>query len=389
MENFNFYCPTRIHFGAGRLDDVGEIAAKYGNICMLVTTTKNEKVLQPLFNRAINILEKARMKVIHFDGAVPNPTVQSIERGIEIVKKEKVEVIIALGGGSSIDTAKAISLFHGLDKIKWKDVYGKYDSPFKEYKPISKKILPLISIPTTSGTGSELTQAMIISDENTKEKLCIFHDKVFPLECIIDSQLTQTLPRKLTCITGFDAFCHAFESFVRKEASIYTQTIGLKAMELIINTLLKVLDYPENEEYRDLLSQAEMFAGISLANAAATIPHPLSEIIGGIAPNIAHGQALICLYPGFLEYQINITPEKCAQVSRLFDSELNSVSDEVAASKLPNLMRDFISHFSMETSLRKLGVKEENLILMETHNTLKFLPFASEADLKKIMRSAF
>ena len=152
MENFTFYNPTKIHFGSGKLDILGQIVKKYGNTCMLVTTTKKEKVLLPLYEKAHAILQNSGVNVYHFDEAVPNPTVQSIEKAISIVKKKRITVIIGLGGGSSIDTAKSIALFYQPDKIDWNQVYSMYTSPFEEYKALSNPILPLISIPTTSGT---------------------------------------------------------------------------------------------------------------------------------------------------------------------------------------------------------------------------------------------
>jgi len=389
MEKFKFYNPTRIHFGAGEMNNLGEIVSKYGTKCLLVTTTNKEDVLRPLYDRVKNILSESGVEAIHFDEVVPNPTVQVIEKAISIVKSEGVNSVLAVGGGSSMDTAKSIALFYQPEKVDWDSAYRDFTSPFAAYKPVSDPVLPIITVPTTAGTGSELTQAMIISDETTEEKVCIFHDRVFPTEAIIDVELTYTMPRRLTAMTGFDAFSHAFESYVRDEASPYTKLIGKEAMSRIIDALPKLMDDPKNVELREQMSISEMFAGISLSNAAATVPHPLSEVIGGIAPQIPHGQALACLYPAFVRFQINKTSKKCAEIARLFDASLSDKNDSEAAKKLPMLIESFLDELGLKKTLTQLGVTEEDKEKMVCHFLLGVLPFGTKDELTNILKGAF
>ena len=230
MADFMFYQPTRIDFGAGKLEKTGEIVASYGNSCLLVTTTNKEDVLRPLYDRVKKILEKAGIRYIHFDEVVPNPDIRGIAKAIEIVNKEKLQVILAVGGGSSMDTAKSVALFHDAGEIHWKEVFSKYSSPSAVYELPGKSVLPVIAVPTTAGTGSELTQAMIISDQENNDKECVYHQAVFPRVAIIDPELCRTLPPYPTAITGFDAFTHSFESYVRELASPYTMLLRKEAM---------------------------------------------------------------------------------------------------------------------------------------------------------------
>lgn len=282
MEQYRFYQPTRIQFGTGSLDRIGEVTAAYGKKCMLVTTTNTEDVLRPLYDRVKSLLQRSGLEVVHFDKVVPNPTVQNIESAIELVNREQIEVLVAVGGGSSIDTAKTISLFYKVGQINWQQVIQTYTSPFESYDAPSDPVLPLIAVPTTAGTGSEVTQAMVISDPTQDAKDCIYHDKAFPKVSIIDPALTRTLPLCMTAITGFDAFTHAFESYLREFSSPYTMLIGLRAMALIVDALPKLMEDPQNLDLREKMSQASVFAGISLANASATLPHPLSEIMAAL-----------------------------------------------------------------------------------------------------------
>lgn len=389
MERFNFYQPTRIHFGAGRLNEVGQIVGKYGKKCMLVTTTNAEDVLRPLYDRVKTLLADAGIAVVHFDKVVPNPTIGGIEEAIALLHQEQVEVILAVGGGSSIDTAKSIALFSGAGKVDWQQVFSTYTDPFAEYEAPSKVVLPLIAVPTTAGTGSELTQAMVISDPEHNDKECIFHDKAFAKEAIIDPELMRTLPPRMTAMTGFDAFTHSFESYLRDCASPYTQTIGMKSMSLIVEALPKLVKDTGNMELREKMAQAAMFSGISLGNAAAMLPHPISEIVGGIAPRLAHGQCLATLYPQFLRWQCTKTVEKCAAVARLFDAKLVNASDEEAAGKLPELMVEFLQSVGLYHSFSQLGLTREELELAEASPIFNFLPFAPKEVMVGILHNSY
>lgn len=389
MEQFRFYQPTRIHFGAGCLNQVGSIVGKYGKKCMLVTTTNTEDVLRPLYDRVKALLSEAGIQVVHFDKVVPNPTISGIEEAIALVHKEKVEVVLAVGGGSSIDTAKSITLFNGAGKVDWPKVFSTYTDPFAEYESPSPEVLPLVAVPTTAGTGSELTQAMVISDPEHNDKECIFHDKAFAKEAIIDPELMRTLPPRMTAITGFDAFTHSFESYLRDCASPYTRTIGMKAMSLIIETLPKLVKDTGNMELREKMAQAAMFSGISLGNAAATLPHPISEIVGGVAPRLAHGQCLATLYPQYLRWQCTQAVEKCAAVARLFDPALSDKSDKEAADKLPLLMKEFLQSVGLYYSFSQLGLTEEELKLAEASPIFNFLPFAPKEVMVGILHDSY
>lgn len=389
MESFNFYQPTRVHFGAGRLNEVGRIVRKYGTKCMLVTTTNAEDVLRPLYDRVKGLLAEAGVEAVHFDKVVPNPAITGIEEAIGIVQSEEVEVLLAVGGGSSIDTAKAISLFSGAGEVDWHRVFSTFTDPFAQYESPSPRVLPLVAVPTTAGTGSELTQAMVLSDQANNNKECIFHDKAFAREAIIDPELTRTLPPRMTAITGFDAFTHSFESYLRECASPYTRTIGMKSMELIVETLPKLVKDTGNLELRENMALAAMLSGISLGNAAAALPHPISEIVGGVAPRLAHGQCLATLYPQFLRWQCTQAVEKCASVARLFDPALADRPDGTAAEALPELTAEFLKEVGLYRSFEELGMTEEELRQAEANPLFDSLPFAPKEVMVGILHDSY
>lgn len=388
MEEFSFYQPTRMEFGCGKVNQLGEIVKQYGKRCLLVTTTNEEEVLRPLYERVRDIIEQAGGFVRHFDEVIPNPDVKGIEKAIQIVHDEKLEVIVAVGGGSSIDTAKAIALFENAEKLDWDEIFQKYTDAFASYESLGKKI-PVIAVPTTAGTGSEMTQAMVLSQTEKGVKMCVFHPEGFAEVALIDPELTRTLPPRMTAMTGFDAFTHAFESYMRECSSIYTRMIAKKAMEMIIGALPRLVKDPSDIELRAVLSQAAAFAGISLSNAAATIPHPLSEVIGGVAPRIAHGQCLASLYPAYLDYIWEKETEKCAAVSRIFDPDCEWKSDQEVAKELPKLVRKFLDEIGIHKTLSSLGVTPEEFQTMLENPVFSFLPFAPKDELFNIMKKSY
>lgn len=389
MEKFKFYQPTRIHFGVGKLNELGTVVKKHGDSCLLVTTSNNEKVLRPLYDRIKTLLGEQGIEVHHFDEVVPNPTIGCIEKAIEIVNEHNIPVVLAVGGGSSIDTAKSVALFYGAGQVDWQQVFGEYTSPFTEYEPISDPILPVIAVPTTAGTGSELTQAMVISDPDNAQKMCIFHDKVFPKETVIDPEVMRTLPPYMTAVTGFDAFSHAFESYMRESSSPYTRLVGLKAMGIIADALPKLLNSPDDIELREKMALAAMFAGISLGNAAASMPHPLSEIIGGVAPRIPHGQCLATIYPRYIAFEIEKQSDKCADIARLFDPSLCTVDNRQAADSLEKLMVEFLEKIGLNKTLRELGVTSDEMEQITDNFLLDVLPFAPKDVLVGVLRESY
>ncbi|MCC0673730.1 iron-containing alcohol dehydrogenase [Clostridioides sp. ES-S-0145-01] len=381
----NFYQPSRINFGQGTLSELPRIVEKYGKKCLLVTTP-NVEPLDKLYERIrLGLIEKG-IEVVHFDKVEPNPTVELIDKGFELAKKESVDVVLGVGGGSSIDTAKILALTFGLEKIDWDYMFSTYTNAFKIYDKVSEKELPLIAVSTTSGTGSQVTQAAVIS--RGSEKNTIFHQNCFSRECIIDPELMLTLPERITVSTAFDAFTHAFESYINPNANDFTEIMSEKSMELVINYLPKVMKEKSNIEYRTKLAVADTLGGSSLANSGAAAPHPLSEIIGGVT-HIPHGEALAIVFPEFAEkfYENNVA--KFAKVARMFNEELEKVEDNEAAKALKNEIEGFLKRVGLKTKMSEFNVTKEQLEEIISCPVLGFLPFGKKEDLVKILEKSY
>ena len=388
MTSFNFFIPTRIRFGAGRLNEIGKIATNYGKKCLMVSSPDMEP-LKTLHSRIKKILSGENIDVVHFDGVVPNPTIESVEEGLMLARKHRVDCVLGVGGGSSMDTAKLIALlFSGSGTPNWEETFSKYSNPFESYgTPVDT--LPLIAVTTTSGTGSNVTQAAVVTDSKKEEKVTVFHQKNFPEVSIVDPELMLSMPIRGTAATGFDVFAHAFESYLGDKTSPLTEMMSLEAIKLVADNLPKVVLDPSNIEYRTKLAWADTLAGICLANGGADIPHPLSEIIGGICPRISHGECLALVYPDFLRYKKMSAIEKFATVIKKIDPKFADVPNHEAANEFCVGMDKFLKKINLWASLKDYNVTEEEYSKIIENPVLRFLPFAPEDELKKIMAASY
>ncbi|MEG1475185.1 MAG: iron-containing alcohol dehydrogenase [Longicatena sp.] len=371
---FHYYQPTRIHFGVNELSTLGNICKPYGNTCMLVSTP--DAPLQPLYDRVKALLKAEGIKVVHFDKVEPNPTVEIVEAGFHLLKQKHVDFILAVGGGSSIDSAKAIAFTYGKESIDWDEIFNTYDSPFENYESYSDKCLPLISVPTTSGTGSQVTQAAVIT--RGKEKITFFHADNFSRECILEPELMLTLPKRMSAATGFDAFTHAFESYINPRASYYSEMDSLEAMKLVIENLPKVLAEPTNIEYRKMMCLADTLAGRALANSGASAPHPLSEIIGGIV-HLPHGEALAVVFPAFVKQMQKQNEEKFHIVANLFSNSTD----------LYEAIVNFLQTIGLYKKMIDFEVSRTDFEEILASPILDHLPFGSRSELENILKDSY
>ena len=378
--SFNFFTPTQLIFGSGRLEELKEVAPKYGSKCLLVCRPL-EGSLKLTYQRVEDLLNSVNVEVIFFDEIIPNPTIEGIEKGVITAVKNQVDFVLGVGGGSVMDSAKLIALLHNPEGvINWGKALISYDHPFN-YVASKQHTLPFIAVSTTSGTGSQCTQAAVISDNQKKEKITLFHLDLFPKVAIIDPELMTSVPKGVTAATGFDAFTHAFESYLGGRTSPLTKQMSFQAIELVIENLPKAIKEPNNIEYRTQLAWADTLAGMCLSNGGADLPHPLGEIIGGICPRIAHGETLAMVYPSFLEYKKNIAPDKFKEIAVFLG--LKKDPSELS-SKIIELLN--ITDLSNACKRAELTQEEKNEIL--THPLLTKLEPKNSDKIVSIMKKS-
>jgi alcohol dehydrogenase class IV len=259
-----------------------------------------------------------------FDDTVPEPTVSSIQAGVDQVRQGHYDSIIAIGGGSPIDSAKAISIL------------GKYGGIMRDYKfprIVSEPGLPIIAIPTTAGTGSEATRVTIITDETNDEKMLCVGIGFMPTAALVDYTLTLSLPPRTTADTGIDALTHAMEAYVSKKASPYSDTQAIAAMKLLAPNLRRVFHDASDKEAREAMMLGSTLAGIAFSNASVALVHGMSRPIGAFY-HVPHGLSNAMLLPMVTEYSIPAAVKRYADCARAMGVANMADSDASANVKL-------------------------------------------------------
>lgn len=262
---------------------------------MMVTLGYVEKIQQVLNEQSIH------SEV--FDDTVPEPTVNSILAGVECARNGDFDCIIALGGGSPIDSAKAISIL------------AKFGGSMRDYKfprNTSEQGLPVIAIPTTAGTGSEVTRFTIITDDNNDEKMLCVGMGFMPAAALVDYELSMTVPPRTTADTGIDALTHAIEAYVSKKANAYSDSQALAAMALLAPNLRVVFRDGQNETARAAMMMGATLAGVAFSAASVALVHGMSRPIGANF-HVPHGLSNAMLLPSVTEFSIEAAPERYAR----------------------------------------------------------------------------
>lgn len=315
--------PRILQIGAGASSEINNILSSIGCHSPLIITDK--MMVQLGYTDKINaILASANIKADIFADTLPEPSVASIQAGVEQVRNNQYDSIIALGGGSPIDSAKAIAIL------------GKFGGVMQDYKfprNVSEIGLPIIAIPTTAGTGSEATKFTIITDEKSDEKMLCMGVGFMPVAALIDYELTLSVPPRTTADTGIDALTHAMEAYVSKKANAYSDSQALAAMALIAPNLRTAYHNGNDKTAREAMMLGSTLAGIAFSNASVALVHGMSRPIGA-AFHVPHGLSNAMLLPAVTQYSIVGAPQRYAQCARAMAVASYNDSDEDANNKL-------------------------------------------------------
>ena len=305
-------------------------------------------------------LNEAGIETTVFDGVKPNPTVINVEDGLAILKQNNCDMVIAVGGGSSIDAAKAIALL-ATNSGKIEDYAGIDVS--------NNPQLPLIAINTTAGTGSELTRFTIITDEVNHIKMVIVDSNVTPLISVNDSELMKGMPPDLTAATGMDALTHAIEALVSTAATPFTDALAEKAIPMIFEHLPKAVRDGGDMEAREAMMYAEAAAGAAFNSASLGAVHALAHQAGGLL-DMPHGQANAILLPHVLEYNAPSCLPQTRVIAKLLGSDGEKLSDKDVADAVIWKIKQLSKEVGIPKGLLEFGVKDEHLPAL-AENALK------------------
>jgi len=312
-----------IFYGPDSLKEIENEIRKFGSNILLVS----DEMIKELgyVDEVINYISKAGGSVYSYLGANSEPTDKYVDEALEICKANNCDAIVAIGGGSCMDTAKAVSVVA---------TNGGYIGDYMNSETIAKKEgLPLITIPTTAGTGSEVTNVTVINNTKDDVKMMIKQNSFLPDLSIVDPKLTISSPENVTAATGMDALCHAIESYISNISHPMTRTFSLEAANLILNNIQEAFDNGENIDARNNMSLAATEAGIAFSNASVTLVHGMSRPIGAMF-HIPHGVSNSMLLPVVLEFTKESIIDELADIAKLF------LSDEKIENKSKNELAD-------------------------------------------------
>ncbi|MHA4243525.1 iron-containing alcohol dehydrogenase [Bacillus thuringiensis] len=357
QEVSEFRMPKSVLYGRNSLGKLGEQSKKLGKRAFIVTDTIMEKL--GYVEKCIQQLNKKSITVSTYNKVDAEPTNIHVLEALSLCKEEKCDFIIGIGGGSCIDAAKAVAVLYTNG--------GEVEDYVQKDIEIENNPLPLIAIPTTSGTGSEVTSVAVITNKKTDVKMMMKHPSFIPKVAIIDPVLTSSLPPQITAATGIDALCHAIEAYISKVSQPLTDVLALSAIESIMKHLRIAYEDGRNMEAREAMMIASLQAGIAFSNASVTLVHGMSRPVGALF-HVPHGISNAILLPTVLEFTKTSAMKRLAKIGRSLNKDLYSNSDEEVADytlgeikklcfdlRIPNLKEYGIDEIEFENAISKMA----------------------------------
>lgn len=305
--DFRYKLTTNLLFGTGKERIIGKEAAKLGEKVMIVTGGSSTKK-SGLLDRTKAMLEEYGVEYVVFDKVKQNPICSTVDEGAAVMRHENCSGAVALGGGSSIDSAKAIC------------AAAVHDVPVEELVYRGRAIthaLPLIAVPTTCGTGSEVNGVAVLTNEKNNDKKSIKGDAIIPVAAIVDPALMMTMPRNVFASVSFDALCHLMEAYLSIHANPVTDMIALEGMRLVKENILKVYNDYENKEAWENITLASTLGGYTLNAIGVIAGHGMEHPESGLK-DVMHGKGLAAVMPVLLRELSDAAPDRVADISRIF-----------------------------------------------------------------------
>lgn len=397
MNNFEYYNPVRILFGAGELKRIGDEAKALGqNVCLV--SYKDLTFLEPLMTRIEVMLKDAGLNVSTFYEAEPNPEITTIARGVEHCKANNVDLVIGVGGGSAMDAAKAIAAGFYYEGDLWNMVFSRHDHV--EAVPPTKS-LPTMMIPTLPATGSEMNNCSVVSNSALKEKSYIWSPVLYPKTSIIDPELTLTLPAYQTACAAADAISHVLEIYINGEEDSDVQHYFQEGViRTVIDNVGKVLENPNDISARAHLQWAATCAinGWASPGDAWTPIHQVGHVLTS-RHRVAHGASLAILMPAWMKYMYTRRlPQYVRFAKNVMQVDTTGKSQEEIALEGIEKFKSFLDSIKVPLTLREQNITEEDLpaivegvvrVSFGQDGFLKCNPPVSREDIMEVLKLAF
>lgn len=354
MFSVDSYLPTRVVFGFGRLNELKNMKLP-GKKALICVTADGLMAKLGILQRVEALLKENGTEYVIYDKVEPNPTKKRVEEATELAKANGCDFTLGLGGGSSIDTAKAAALMFKSNGDLWD--YGYTGTGGRKE---ATEALPVVTISTTCGTGTECDQYCVITNEETQEKLDFTAEAIFPAVSIIDPELMMTLPRSLTIFQGFDALFHCAECYVTNgHQNKFVDVIAREGVTNVAQNLAKVVKDPKDGEARTKLAYAaDILGGYCMALVSVTSHHILGQTLGGMYHTFPHGATLIAVAEEYYKKVCSLLPEEFDELGEMMGEQRDSENPGYAYVK--GLIRMLDETGARELKMSDYGVKKED-----------------------------
>lgn len=339
---FSYFLPVNIVFGCGEINRTGELTKHYGKMALIVTGKSSAKK-SGLYDKVVESLQMAGIESVLYDKVSQNPLTTTATQGAEFAKENGCDVVVAIGGGSIMDCAKAIAFL----AVNEGDI-----NDYIFNKKQSDRALPLILIPTTCGTGSEGNGFAVLTNPENGDKKSLRTNAIVAKVSIVDPECMMTMPKKVLASVGFDALCHCMEAYTSRIAQPFTDALALYAMSLIAENLVSVYQGIAGKDGWEKITLASTIGGMVINTAGVTLSHGMEHPASGLK-DIVHGQGLAALTPVIIEASYKGNPVKFTEIAKIFGG--NSAED--CSTKIKELLQKI----DLACTLSDLGIEEKDI----------------------------
>ena len=340
------------YFGPGARKEIPGVVARLGYKKALVVTDKGLMKFG-VAKMVLDVLDDAKIPYEIYDEVKPNQTVTNVKNGVEALKNAQADFIVAIGGGSSMDTAKGIGIV--CTNPEFSDIVS-----LEGVADTKKKSVPIIALPTTAGTAAETTINYVIIDEEKQKKMVCVDPNDIPAVAIVDAELMYSLPASLTAATGMDAMTHAIEGLITKAAWEMSDMFELKAINMIHRYLPVAVEDPKNAEARDGMAVAQYIAGMAFSNVGLGVDHGMAHPMSALH-DVPHGVACAILLPTVMRFNAPVALDKYVDIAKALDVYKEGMTKEEAAEAACNEIRDMSIRVGIPQHLSELGITENDI----------------------------
>ena len=373
---FKYFLPVNIEFGSGKVAKAGELTKPYGKKALIVTGHSSAKK-SGLYDKVKDSLKAEGIDSVLFDKVAQNPLTTTAAEGAAFAKDNGCDVVVAIGGGSIMDCAKAIAFLAVNDGDVSDYIFG---------KKASDTALPIILIPTTCGTGSEGNGIAVLTNPDNGDKKSLRCNAIVAKVSIVDPECMMTMPKHVLASVGFDALCHNMEAYTSKIAQPFTDALSLYAVDLIAHNLVDVYKGTGSKDSWEKITLASTIGGMVINTTGVTLAHGMEHPASGLK-DIVHGKGLAALTPTIIEDSYQGAPEKFAKLAKLFGGE--------KAEDLAGKVRELLEDIELTCTLSDLGIEEkdipwmaENCMKVSAHSIANNPVVFSQEEIAEIYKKA-